>query len=1015
MAFNRFPVSGAPSGSDEASPGAVISCRSLLLSRPNVLTRRRAYTPLISALPAQQLLGVAQDGSGEFYAVWGSGGDTYFGDTTLSVALGAGAANRITSGSVARGNQDLLSSTEFVNGGGIFFPTLPAAGCRGSTQRWLAGAPRCQDISLSGESMAGDAGDATMQIGYTGGDGVAYRAVLGYDRTGSSGLPVTVMGAPSGRYVYVRPTQYDDFRMPLLRIRLPSDWAKYYSTYNTTPFNAYLYVYRSVPSLSHEISGASDSTSLPTDPAPSDTMQLVYKTQIQAADLSAGYIEFLDICPPAAEGSPLYTNSGPNLEFTLPPGCNSLATYKDTTFYGGVTDRLVTTSAEVVQGPFVYGKSTFVVAGGVLKVLFSHGTNPLPTIVAGDVFSIKGDGFVVSGDYSVTGAISYSSGFLFIPITGLVDGSYTNCIGVCGSVQVALGGTSWTMHLSLNSATTGAINKILAQVPSPALSGVGLGVSTAAYIQLFAENISIGINATCTPGGGNITASNLATGTLDTGALQIEFRPTGMGNFDGLSIIANGTSANPYDLVSRIFPLLPGTKNSVGRRLMWSPQGQPDCIQSTNTLDIGSAEHEIMKLIGTRDALYIFKSDGLWVLSGDAGSFALTSVSEDVLLIAPSAVDAYEDVIYCLTRQGVLQIQGTSITNISLSILTSMQDALSAYSWRGGGEPSMDPIVVIASAQERSLTVSIPQISSGVWFFAIFKYAFDTGAWTCSQEAVSSYSGSGVTASEFPLMARPAIRVRGSRVFDGGIVDLLVAPILRLAAGQPYSCHAQEQTSAADGLPLVQTGPNGQEQPYEDDVTEITLTKITVDGVTKYTFSDALPSPEYDLVTAGILTADGVLHAVASVAVSDADSVMLYTVTIFPSADTYDGQTAYLLVPPPVETTFAPVGDGVQAYNFNQVGVMLSRRNSTKNYTFTYYFSDHSPFPYVAGSTGSASPTKKRSSPVAVERAAVPSSMTRGSRLTIKVSEAAPGERLELTALLVDFAAIAGEEIDYGG
>ena len=1024
--MQRFQLQGFPAGADEAAPGSIVEATNMIMARSGVAARRGPYTKLVSGIPNYPTAAVGQHGDGSLSAVWSDGTAEYVGDSTTSLALGINAANRV-SNKYVRGIDDILNATEFTNGAGVMFPTFPAVGVNG-TNIWYAGAPRSADITLNGEIDTSAAIGAVLNpsLGLNPGDSAAYRAVLAYDRTGI-GDPVTVSGAPSGRFIYARTTSSTGVKCPILRIHLPSDFPLYYSTNCATPFVAYLYVYRSILSADANIAlGA-------VDPAPTDEMQLIFKTIIASGDVSAGYIEFEEVCPQGAEGPALYTNpslGGVNVERWLPPQANSIATYKGTNFYGGVMERIARTSVILTGTPYVFGTSIFTFAAGPSVKIPLPVSGVVPTIIAGMIFSVQGEG-ITATDYVVSGTATVSGTTLTIPLTGApTSGSFANSQAVCGRVVVtcAAGSSTWNIDASINVATTGASGKFFTPRPVNTSTAV-LEVGTKTFVQEFAAALCTGINLTCTGVSGvNITASNNASGTLEAATIELETR--GSVATSGLdlttTLVAQGTPTNYYDLANRIPTVKPSKLTAYLNRLMWSPNGIPDCVCPVNVLDIGSPQKEILRLVATRNALYIFKEDGLWVLDGDGSNWSLTFLSGDCIALSPACIDVFQDTVYAACTEGVIQISGGSLSAISGAIQQEYRDILLAQSPLSGNGAGDLTHTCIASHIDSSLTISIPVANSGSLPFsnrvsAVLVYSFITGEWLIGyQEEIKRYtSDSNVgTQSSATIQCRPAVRVQASNLLSGVSGDTTNDRIIRLLdpRGWPYLCaHAIETGGlVSSGTPGVITGSLNRTLPYTDDTDLVT---IQADIGVGHFLSGPFAEPEYDWTKASLYDAsNGLLRQVTAVTwTSDGTPEVRLLVTLATgSLGDFNPGTTWVLLPPPVSITFAPIGDGVAAYNFNECMIKQSRRSSAKNLQFSFWLDTTDPFPYTAPDVQTLGPLDVQVVSSKVTRAGVPARMTRGSCLNIRIQAGfQAAERVEFTTLLLDFAPTPGEEVGY--
>jgi hypothetical protein len=132
-------------------------------------------------------------------------------------------------------------------------------------------------------------------------------------------------------------------------------------------------------------------------------------------------------------------------------------------------------------------------------------------------------------------------------------------------------------------------------------------------------------------------------------------------------------ASNPQNYI----PTLPATTataltvstKQVANGIAWSEQGQPEAVPPLNTLPVGSGT--IYGMYPTRDALWIFASDGLWRLSGTGGSagrgfdWAVDLMDSTLSLAGPHAACVLRDTVYAYTNRGLVSISPKGIVEHS--------------------------------------------------------------------------------------------------------------------------------------------------------------------------------------------------------------------------------------------------------------------------------------------------------------------------------------------------------------
>jgi hypothetical protein len=87
--------------------------------------------------------------------------------------------------------------------------------------------------------------------------------------------------------------------------------------------------------------------------------------------------------------------------------------------------------------------------------------------------------------------------------------------------------------------------------------------------------------------------------------------------------------------------------------LAWSKPGQPEAVPLVNTVTVGSKDAAILRIVPLKDALFIFKEDGIFKLTGYAPNFTVELFDSSAVLLAAESPAILNNQIFCLTDQGV--------------------------------------------------------------------------------------------------------------------------------------------------------------------------------------------------------------------------------------------------------------------------------------------------------------------------------------------------------------------------
>jgi hypothetical protein len=168
--------------------------------------------------------------------------------------------------------------------------------------------------------------------------------------------------------------------------------------------------------------------------------------------------------------------------------------------------------------------------------------------------------------------------------------------------------------------------------------------------------------------------------------------------------------------------------------LVWSKTDQPDHVQKSLWLvpvRVGATDKPILRVVPTRASLFIFKADGLWRLTGDAGVWDIQPFDPTVRLAAPESCGVVNNSIFCLTDSGVVRVADTGVALISrqpdrCDIEPVTQAALT---------PTMRPVtksyaVGVGYESDHKYLLWLPEASTDTQATNGYVYDLFTSAWT---------------------------------------------------------------------------------------------------------------------------------------------------------------------------------------------------------------------------------------------------------------------------------------------
>jgi hypothetical protein len=231
---------------------------------------------------------------------------------------------------------------------------------------------------------------------------------------------------------------------------------------------------------------------------------------------------------------------------------------------------------------------------------------------------------------------------------------------VYGNNSGTLGiGTSFTPNISPEHIETGITNAI-----KPSSESGYITFTTASphnlqnNYQVIITNTSV--NSPSTNVNGVYTVSNVTTNTFDVQNSTV--------------ITVNGNHFS-WELTSES---VSSTNNNTPNRVYYSKLNQPDAVPSLNYFDIGSADQAILRIFALRTTLFVFKTDGLYRITGLTAPFTVQLFDSSCVLIAPDSVDVTDNVVYGWTTKGISSITESGVSQISTPVDTQIL-ALATY------------------------------------------------------------------------------------------------------------------------------------------------------------------------------------------------------------------------------------------------------------------------------------------------------------------------------------------------
>jgi len=377
---------------------------------------------------------------------------------------------------------------------------------------------------------------------------------------------------------------------------------------------------------------------------PSDELYLAREYIITSSDITAQAVALLDTTLAADLGAALYSNAtelGAAAAKEIPPLARDVAEFGGCLFYGYATSRQ-RAIAEMTQ---VGGSSgTYTGIKRVATTGIASGGSATLTSVA-DTSQIRVGMLVVDNGTEPTadGPYVLADSVVLSKTANTVVMSRNASAGSGGAVTfqfcdvVSFGDVdfyAWSAEL------TGK-RSFLCDSSSTNSDRVRVTAQSLAYVVNLCRTADVP------------KATTLADPTGAQGLMVFEERGVGGAGFTFSSTAADGWSVDAVVGVPSTVNDFKSTSDGALNRLMWSSIDEPEAVPIANYADVGDALKEIIRIVPTRDALFIFKQDGCWKLTGTYPFWRIDK-HDPILLLAEDGVTVFEDQVVAWTERGVV-------------------------------------------------------------------------------------------------------------------------------------------------------------------------------------------------------------------------------------------------------------------------------------------------------------------------------------------------------------------------
>lgn len=254
-------------------------------------------------------------------------------------------------------------------------------------------------------------------------------------------------------------------------------------------------------------------------------------------------------------------------------------------------------------------------------------------------------------------------------------------------------------------------------------------------------------------------------------------------------------------------------------RLYFSDTDEPESVPLVNFIDIGTLDASIQALVPLRNALLVFKEDGLWRISGSApSSWSVEQIDTTLRLIRAETVAVMNGTAYAWCDRGFFAVDESGAESLSANLLDT---ELRTFASLCVGNPLTHGAFVTTWRRRSLVLLGVPFAAGGgggpqTATAKIYAYCVTTNAWTewplqwdaaCSSELDTMYAARSASIEGVTFEIRKGIPPRGyDRSFDSILPTTVVGVTITVdigAVGLWIPAEGDYLSAEVDGIEYV--------------------------------------------------------------------------------------------------------------------------------------------------------------------------------------------------------------------
>jgi hypothetical protein len=513
---------------------------------------------------------------------------------------------------------------------------------------------------------------------------------------------------------------------------------------------------------------------------PSDDMGQVYEALLTSVNITNGYVDIPDICPDSQIQDTIFispTSGGIIQNNERPPICKDMAYFQNRAWFANTTNlHRITLNLLAVGTGGLDGGDVITIDNRSYTAVASPSTPTLTSEFLVDTTGSVGTNIrntamnlcaVVNKDANNNSIAIYASGENDNPGKIIVERKTLGGPAISPTATVARG--AWQpllnpAHVSFDLAKTAS------------------AVVTATHTTPAAVTFRVGEQVTLSGGDANFPAGTYTVLSVTGNTFTYN---------DGLS--ATATLTGQTILLTN---LIQSTNDACQNRIYYSKVGNPEQVPSFNFLEVGSKSTPIYRIVPLRELLYVFKPEGIYVISSINREPDLLDNTAPILY--PDTAQVLGNRIYYFSSQGVVAATESGVSIVSKPV----EEDLKVFTTTTLG--AIDPTALFACAYETENSYILVSTARAITYV----YNYQEKQWTTWDQldavcaGVAPVTGFGRSSTLFMGTTTTAIRRDNKALTTADYYDSTVSVTINSLTSTTLTLASASGVAAGDVICL---------------------------------------------------------------------------------------------------------------------------------------------------------------------------------------------------------------------